>query len=88
MDQHLHARIVPTPPLLKSVGYIGLVISLIAPFLAVGALLNVRSSVRTIANSATKGGVWVIVIIGVIVACAESLWSCGGHPTWYMGFAG
>lgn len=45
-DENLHARIVPTPSLLKFVGYVGIAISPIAPVLAIAALASAPSGIR------------------------------------------
>jgi hypothetical protein len=87
-DENLHARTVPTPPLLKFVGYVGLAISSIAPVLAIAAVASAPSSIRRIPSVATKALLWIIVVAGALVSFGEFLWSCSGHPTWYMGFAG
>lgn len=87
-DGNLHPIIVPTPPVLKYVGYIGLGISFVAPFLSLAALIRVRSDVKRASSTVEQKFIWVVVVLAVLLSLPEWLWSCGGHPTWYMGLAG
>jgi hypothetical protein len=87
-DRNLHPIIVPTPSVLKYVGYLGLGISFVAPFLSLAALMRVRSDVKQTISIVERKFIWVVVVLAVLLSLPEWLWSCSGHPTWYMGFAG
>jgi hypothetical protein len=87
-DRNLKPRIVPTPIALQFVGSLGLVISFAAPFLSLAALAKARSDIASTASAFERSLIWTIVILAVLGSLPEWLWSCGGHPTWYQGFAG
>ena len=87
-DANLNPTIVPTPSVLKFVGYIGLGISFVAPFLSFAALMRVRSDVKRASSAVERKFIWTVVVLAVLMSLPEWLWSCGGHPTWYMGLAG
>jgi hypothetical protein len=87
-DRNLHPLIVPTPLALRAVGYLGLAISFVATLLALAALAKARSDIRKAVTPAERRFIWIFVILAVLLSLPEWLWSCGGHPTWYMGLAG
>jgi hypothetical protein len=88
-DANLHPTIVPTPHVFKFVGYFGLGIAFVASFLSLAALMmRVRSDVKRASSAAERKFIWTVVVLAVPLSLPEWLWSCGGHPTWYMGFAG
>ena len=87
-DRNLHALLVPVPLVLKWVGYLGLAISFIAPFLSLAALAKVRSDLKRTTTLLEQRFLSVLVVLAVFLSVPEWLWSCGGHPTWYMGLAG
>jgi hypothetical protein len=86
-DQNYQARIRPVPIALQFVGYTGLVISSISPFLALAALTKISFFSKGPASPLKKGLVYTIMFLVVSLSFMEFLWSCSGHPTWYMGFA-
>jgi hypothetical protein len=86
-DKNLHPIMAPTPSVLKYVGNLGFVISFLSPYLALRALMTVRSDIATTNNPVERKFIWLLVILALLLSLPESLWSCGGHPTWYMGFA-
>jgi hypothetical protein len=86
-DKNLHPQIAPTPSVLKYVGYLGFVISFLSPYLALRALLAGRSDIATTNSPVERKFVWLLVILALLLSLPEWLWSCGGHPTWYRGFA-
>jgi hypothetical protein len=87
-DRNLHPVIVSIPLILRVVGNLGLGISFAAPFLSLAALAKAPSEIKKTATPAERRFIWIIVILAVLLSLPEWLWSCGGHPTWYMGFAG
>jgi len=87
-DRNLHPIIVPTPPVLKYLGDLGLGISFASPFLSLAALLRVRSDVKQTNSTVERKFIWVVVVLALLLSLPEWLWSCGGHPTWYQGFTG
>ena len=87
-DQNYHARLNPVPIALQLIGYAGLAISAVAPFLTLAALTRITFTTKSEASPLKKGLTWAIVILAVCISFMEFLWSCSGHPTWYMGFAG
>ena len=87
-DKNLHPIIVPTPLVLKYVGYLGLGNSFVSPFLSLAALSRVQSDVKQTSTTVERRFIWVVVVLALLLSLPEWLWSCGGHPTWYMGFAG
>jgi hypothetical protein len=86
-DRNLHPIIVPTPSVLKYVGNLGFVTSFLSPYLALRALMEVRSDVARTNSTVERKFIWVVVVLALLLSIPEWLWSCGGHPTWYMGFA-
>jgi uncharacterized membrane protein len=87
-DKNLHPLIAPTPLPLRFAGNLGLGISLAAPFLSIGAMIKVRSEVKTTPKMGGRVFIWTMVILAILLSFAEALWSCGGHPSWYQGFSG
>jgi hypothetical protein len=81
-DGNLDPLISPMPPILKSVGYTGIAISFFAPCLSIGAVVTFRKATyRPVVG-------WMAIVLSVILSLLEFLWTSGGHPTWFQGFAG
>jgi len=72
---------------LKLIGVVGLVITTLAPVLSLFGLNLLRKQASRIANPALRVCMWVGAVVLVLVSFGEFLWSCSGHPTWFMAFA-
>ena len=72
-------------------GYLGnatIALTVLAPFPALLALARVRSASRETESAGLRFLMWFVVVLGVFVSLAESMWTCSGHPTWIQGFPG
>jgi hypothetical protein len=87
-DENLSPRIVPVPLILTAAGFVGILISVLAPALSGVALLMVKSASRNDPLQSAPTRVWGIVGVAGVVSLFEFLWTCGGHPTWFQGFVG
>jgi len=65
-----------------------IVLTVLSPLVALLALAKVRSATREITSAPVRSLIWFAVVFGVVVSLAESMWTCGGHPTWIRGFPG
>jgi hypothetical protein len=72
---------------LKLIGVVGLVITTLAPVFSLFGLNLLRKQTPRIATPAMRVCIWTGAIVLVVVSFGEFLWSCSGHPTWFMAFA-
>jgi hypothetical protein len=87
-DDNLSPRIIPVPPILTATGYVGILISVLAPALSGVALVTVRSASKNDPLPSARTRVCGVVGVAGVVSLFEFLWTCGGHPTWFQGFVG
>lgn len=72
---------------LKSIGMSGLVITVLAPVFSIFGLILVRKQAARLSSPAMRMFAWAGAIVFFVLSLGEFLWSCSGHPTWFMAFA-
>jgi hypothetical protein len=63
-----------------------ILLTALSPGIALLTLAKVRTATREIATAPVRYLIWIVVVFGVLVSLAESMWTCSGHPTWIQGF--
>ncbi|MGB2590166.1 MAG: hypothetical protein WBG02_02130 [Candidatus Acidiferrum sp.] len=63
-------------------------LTVVAPIPALAAFANVQGAAKEATGTPMRILIWFVVVLGFFVSLAESMWTCGGHPTWLRGFPG
>ena len=69
-------------------GISAVLLTVLSPALALCSFIFIRTAASESKTPGFKFLLWATVILAVLVALAESMWSCSGHPTWIEGYGG
>jgi hypothetical protein len=72
--------------ILKMVGIAGVVITTLAPVFAISSLSLLPRETRGMQSGLMRLLAWAGAVLLVVLSFGEFLWSCSGHPTWFMAY--